>query len=280
MSSGMSIQNDRKCAARPRPALFRALGEADPPAEIEVRGCRLQQVTVFKHDSWAATALYDGEGHRVVCKFNRRQPIFGIPMTWLGRLLARREARMLKLLADEPNVPSGCGSVRVSGRRAPTAVAHQFVPGRSLRRQDVVDAEFFHELDRLMENIHRRGIAYIDLHKRENILVGDDGRPHLIDFQISIRFTRSWPFGWLLKMLQGSDRYHVAKHRYMQFHHQPGTQIQREFLRLPWWIRLHRIMTRPLRKLRRRMLVATGIRTGKGKAHTEAMPEVGIRRAA
>ena len=201
-------------------------------------------------------------------------------MTWLGRLLARREARMLKLLADEPNVPSGCGSVRVRGRKAPTAVAHQFVPGRPLCRDDVIDTEFFHELDRLIQELHRRGIAYVDLHKRENILVGDDGHPHLIDFQISVRLTRRWPLVWLLQMLQGSDCYHLAKHRYMQFQHQPGTRIQREFLSLPWWIRLHRTMTRPFRKMRRRMLVASGIRTGSGKAHSEAMPEIGIRRAA
>lgn len=278
MSTGSLNQKDRRCAGRRRPALFRALGEADPPVEIEVRGCRLQQVTVFKHDSWAATALYHGEGHHIVCKFNRRQPIFGIPMTWLGRSLARREARMLKLLADEPNVPDGCGSVRVSGRKVPTAVAHQFVPGRPLRTPDAVDAEFFQELDRLIQRIHRRRIAYVDLHKQENILVGDDGHPHLIDFQISVRIPRIWPLGGLLRILQASDRYHVAKHEYKQ--HLSEWENSSEFSQRPWWIRLHRTLTIPLRTLRRRLLVATGIRTGAGMAHTEAMPEIGVREAA
>ncbi len=111
---------------------------------------------------------------------------------------------MFKLLADEPNVPDGCGSVRVSGRKAPTAVAHQFVPGHPLRKQDVVDSEFFHKLELLIQNIHRRRIAYVDLHKQENILVGDDGHPHLIDFQISVRIPRIWPLGGLLRILQAS----------------------------------------------------------------------------
>lgn len=273
-------RDDREGAARCRPALFRALGDAEPPLEIEVRGCRLRQVTVFKHDSWAATALYAGEGHRVVCKFNRREPIFGIPMTWLGRALARREARMLKLLAEEHHVPAGCGSVRVNGRKAPTAVAHEYVPGEPLRSQDNVGAGFFDDLERLIESLHQRRIAYVDLHKLENILVGPDGRPWLIDFQISVRLPQVWPLSWLLNMLQESDRYHIAKHRARQPLGQPGLQLAGECVRTPWWIRLHRLLTIPFRTLRRRLLVAVGIRTGKGLAHTEAKPEVGLRKAA
>jgi hypothetical protein len=280
MPTGTLTRDDREGAARCRPALFRALGEADPPLEIEVRGCRLRQVTVFKHDSWAATALYAGEGHGVVCKFNRREPIFGIPMTWLGRALARREARMLKLLADEPHVPAGCGSVRVNGRKAPTAVAHDFVPGRPLRIQDDIAPGFFDELDRLVARLHRRRIAYIDLHKLENILVGADGRPWLIDFQISVRLPHVWPLRWLLRMLQESDRYHCAKHRFRQHHGLDSLKLFRECVKTPWWIRLHRTAAIPFRTLRRRLLVAAGIRTGEGLAHTEAMPEVGLRKAA
>lgn len=278
MATGKLTRDERGSTARFRPALFRALGEADPPLEIEVRGCRLRRVTVFKHDSWAATALYYGEGHRVVCKFNRREPIFGLPMSWLGRALARREAKFLKLLADEPNVPAGCGSVRVNGRKSPTAVAHEFVPGQPLRIQDEVRPEFFQELERVVRELHRRRIAYVDLHKRENILVGEDGWPHLIDFQISARLPRGWPLGWLLRLLQECDRYHVAKHRHNQQHN-----LQKDFKkfrRQPPWIRLHRLLTVPLRNARRRLLVAAGVRTGTGKAHTEAIPEFGLRRAA
>ena len=46
---------------RPRPALFRALGRHDPPSEIEVAGDLYRRSSVFKHDSWAATALYTCE---------------------------------------------------------------------------------------------------------------------------------------------------------------------------------------------------------------------------
>lgn len=280
MLTGTLIRDDRSCAVRRRPALFRALGDADPPAEIEVRGCRLRQVSVFKHDSWAATALYRGEGHCVVCKFNRQEPILGIPMGWLGRLLARREARMLKLLAAEPNVPAGCGAVRVHGRRCVTAVAHEYVPGRPLRRGDRVDVRFFQELDRLIQGIHDLGIAYVDLHKRENILVGADGRPYLIDFQISVRLPRVWPLRGLLRILQESDRYHLAKHRHRQGYSPSGPENSTARPRRPWWISLHRKLAIPFRTLRRRLLVVAGIRAGAGKANSEALPEVAFRDAA
>ena len=40
--------------------------------------------------------------------------------------------------------------------------------------------------------MHARRTVYVDLHKRENIIVSEHGKPCLIDFQISI----CWP-GWL-----------------------------------------------------------------------------------
>ena len=70
---------------------------------------------MLKHDSWAATAVYRGPAGRIVCKFNRQQPIFLFPMRWLGRMLARREASFLLRLADVANVPSLTGDVYVDG---------------------------------------------------------------------------------------------------------------------------------------------------------------------
>lgn len=67
-------------AVRPRPPLFRALGAAEPPAGVRVDGVDYTRVTVFKHDSWAATALYAADEGLITAKFNRIQPIFVVPM--------------------------------------------------------------------------------------------------------------------------------------------------------------------------------------------------------
>ena len=107
---------------RKRPAWLRALGDADPPPTVRVAGRDYGLLTVFKHDSWAATALYaDPEGDRITCKFNRMQPVFVIPMQWLGRILARREARFLQLLAPVALVPDEMGPVAAQGAPPQTA---------------------------------------------------------------------------------------------------------------------------------------------------------------
>lgn len=279
MSSGGVIVGTRKPLAlgRPRPPLFRALGDREPPDRISVAGVPFAWVRTFKHDSWAATALYqDVWGERVVCKFNREQPILGVPMRWLGRLLARRESRMLELLHDEPRVPGLRGPVSVAGRRVQSATAHDYIPGRPLRDGDHVEEEFFAELRRVLDRVHARGIAYVDLHKRENVLVGDDGRPYLIDFQISAKLPRVWPLSTLLWLLQQSDQYHLVKHVYRQRPDLCGPVLAAQAERPPWWIRLHRRAAVPFRRLRRRLLVWLGIRTGRGRAQSEYAPESGV----
>ena len=47
--------------------------------------------------------------------------------------------------------------------------------------------------------------------------------------------------------------------------------------RIPWWIRAHRLFARPVRELRRRMLVRVGVRAGKGRVETEVFAEHALR---
>ena len=54
-------------AARPRPATFRALGAADPPATITLDGETFRRIEILKHDSWAATAVYRSATRTAKC---------------------------------------------------------------------------------------------------------------------------------------------------------------------------------------------------------------------
>lgn len=268
---------------RPRPALLRALGRAEPPEVIEIDGLSYRRVDVFKHDSWAATALYAAGTRRIICKFDRQQSILGLPMRWLGRRLAARERFFLERLADL-NVPAALGPVTAQGRLVPYAVAHEFIPGHALRLGEWVPDTFFPQLARTLAEIHRRGLAYVDLHKRENILVGDDGQPYLIDFQISYAhpqgwWARLWPSRSWLRCLQLSDDYHLLKHYARHRGDQAGVDTLELKRRLPWWLRLHRWFAIPFRALRRRVLVLIGVRSGVGHATSEAAPEIGLRPA-
>lgn len=264
---------------KPRPAFLRALGKMEPPPLIQVDGEAFQLVDVLKHDSWAATAIYQCPTKKIVCKFNRQQSIFGFPMRWLGRWLARREAAHYRRLADLPNVPRLCGPVMVDGVALPYAVAHDYVEGRPLRSDDRLPETFVLELQAVFDEVHRRQMAYVDLHKRENILVGDDGKPYLIDFQVSYMLPEKHGiFGlfkrWFLRQLQSIDRYHLRKHecRLRAAMGDPTAAPSR-----PWWIRLHRLWAVPMRETRRRLLVLLGVRKAKGRATTEDFAEDAVR---
>jgi len=268
---------------RPRLKLLRALGKADPPEEIELNGYPYRRVDILKHDSWAATALYESERGKVVAKFNRRQPIFGFPMHWLGKLLAAREARILKLLDDFPNIPRYSGELTVSGAAQLNAVSHDYVEGHPFERGEGVDDNFFPKLLELVKDIHARDLAYVDLSKRENIIVGDDGQPYLVDFQISILLPgwwpgNSWPVRMLLRLAQGADEYHVFKHFYNSRPDLLTEEQQKIATHRPWLIRAFRRVGNPIRSLRRRLLVLLGVRMGKGRVESEHAPEEGARR--
>jgi len=270
---------------RPRPKLFRALGAHEPPAAVEVEGRAFALGSCLKHDSWAATAVYRCGERRILCKFGRQQPILGVPARWLGRALARREGWFLENLGDLPSVPRSCGPVRVAGAVVDHAVAHDYIGGHPLSRDERVDDRFFPRLHHLLDAMHGRGVAYVDLHKRENIVVGDDGRPWLVDYQICWRSTagrwgRLWPARRVFASLCVADRYHLIKHQLRLRPDQvPGELRDLDRLR-PSLLHWHRLLVGdPFRALRRRILVWMAIRSGAGRAKSEVFPEESVRLA-
>ena len=269
---------------RPRPPMFQALGREAPPVEVEIQGAPYRLVEVLKHDSWAATAIYENAGDRKICKFNRQQPLCGIPMTWLGSILGRHEAALLRCLEGLPNVPLWAGDLFVAGVRVPGAVARSYIPGHPLGHHEWVKDDFFPALEGLLSEMRRRNVAYVDMHKRENIIVADDGRPFLVDFQISVMLPQRWPgnslpMQVLLRLLQRADAYHLLKHYARCRPDLAGFDSQELAARRPWWIRVHRLVAKPLRTARRRLLVALRIRSGRGFASSEHFPEDVVRSA-
>ncbi len=271
---------------KPRPALFRALGHNEPPSIIEVDGQTYHVTQVYKHDSWAATALFanpDDPTDKIICKFNRQQSIFGFPMKWLGRRLANGEKLIMQHMADEPTMAKAFDCVTADGQILTHAAAHVYIEGHPLTPDDRVNDAFFPTLKGVLEKLHAKGIAYVDMNKAENVIVGEDGVPHLIDFQISFVLPswwpgRSWPVRVVLKILQRSDIYHLMKH-WIRYRADQLPEDQRDINQLrPWWIRGWRCIATPFRETRRRLLVLVGIRKGTGKSLTEHAPEDAIQR--
>ena len=153
------------------------------PERITLRDGDYKHLRTWKHDFFAATGLYEGPSGRVVLKLGRTASLLGIPASWIGRLLCDRELDVYQAVDDLAGVP------RCLGRWGQTGLVHIFVEGHPLQQREPVNDEFFPRIERLIGELHRRDIAYVDLEKRENILVDAEGRPCLIDFQISWKWA-------------------------------------------------------------------------------------------
>lgn len=243
-------------AANPRPRFpwLYALPAGVLPAVVFCNGVRYELVRTFKHDFFAATGLYrDPAGGLAVLKLGRRGDVWSFPTDWIGEFLTDREVRHYELLQGLAGVP------RLIGRVGRAGLLHDFVPGAPLDKHSTVSDTFFAELDALVGEIHRRGMAYVDLNKPQNVLLGEDGRPYLIDFQISLHWPavgwRRWgPVRWLLGRFQHGDLYHCAKHK-RRIRPEQMTARDKELVeRVGFWIRLHRTLSGPLRNARRKAL--------------------------
>ncbi len=267
-----------KSKVKPRPKWLKALGLESPPESLQIAGVPHRLRELFKHDSWAATALYENaEGVLRVVKLHRQAPVLGLPLGWLGRRMANNERTLLEQLAGLQGIPALAGPVRVAGPVLRHAVAREYVAGHPLGNREVVSDTFFHDLNRLLEEMHKRRIVYVDLHKRENIIVSERGEPWLIDFQISLTWPAWLPSGPLFRIFARSDQYHLMKHWARCRPDQCGIDSIEMQKRIPWWIRTHRLVARPFRELRRRLLVRLGIRSGKGRVETEVFAEHALR---
>lgn len=238
---------------------------------LEVGGTGYQRSVIFKHDAWAATALYENAHDRIICKFGRTQSLVGLPMRWLGIRMARHERRVMQRLADLPLIPRDLGPVSAEGQVLPCAMARRFIEGSTLIGRTDITPDFLISLHQLLLRVHEREVAYVDMNKPDNVLIGEDGKPHLIDFQISYMLPtrglgRNGLSRWWLKLLQEADLYHLSKH---VRHYAPAGSAPTLRIKPPWFIRLHRFLTVPLRQLRRKWLVRLRVRSGAGRAESE-----------
>lgn len=264
---------------RPRPRWLRALGSEGPPQRLEIAAVPYRLREVFKHDSWAATALYEApSGALRVVKLHRQAAALGLPLAWLGRRLARHETRLLQRLSDLPGIPPlDAPPAGEDGRPLANGVARDYILGAPLGHRQPVGDRFFPALDDLLRRLHDRGVLYIDLHKRENIVVSDRGEPFLIDFQISLIWPRWLPRGPLFQILRRSDLYHLTKHWARCRPDQWSGEGRPAAPPIPWWIHAHRLIARPVREFRRRLLVRLGVRAGQGRVETEHFAEHALR---
>lgn len=203
---------------------YKQLRGKELPATFEHRGVTFTRRSLLKRDFYAAVGIYDRESSeggasnlpgQVLLKVYHTDPLWCLPLGWLGRWLARREIRCYQDLDGIPGIP------RMVGTHGESGLIREFVPGCNLkeyREHTLPDERFYPELHRILADVHARGMSHNDLAKPENVLVTEDGRPVLIDFQIALgpRLPRLPGLRWLarrfLRYMQSVDRYHSRKH--------------------------------------------------------------------
>lgn len=229
---------------------LRALGKRDLPQQFSINNILYRHERTIKHDFFAATGFYLSEaGQRVVLKVGRTEDYAGLPLQWLGRWLCNREMRFYANCQDLPNVP------RLLGKVGPTGLVHAYVEGHPLSRHRPIPDHFFDQLLTLLDALHARNIAYVDTNKPQNILQGDDGRPYLIDFQISFDLTdfgNNFLTRAILRRLQKEDRYHILKHKRKLRPDLLNEQEKAAAGKVSWFIKAHRFITKPYFLIRRR----------------------------
>lgn len=143
---------------------------------------------------------------------------------WLGRRLARREARALRHLEGVPGVPK-----LVLWERG--VLLRSWVEGLPMQLSRPRDPAYFRRAQRLLRQLHRRRLSHNDLAKEPNWLVGPDGRPALVDFQLA-RISRRR--GVWFRMLAREDLRHLLKHK-RTYCPERLTPRERSILASPSW---------------------------------------------
>jgi hypothetical protein len=127
-----------------------------------------------------------------------------------GRPTLRREARAYRRLAGLEGIP------RCLGFEGPDALVLERSPGRPLSEWTPTDpppGEVWARLQRLLERIHGRGVAIVDLH-RSNVIVSTGGEVAIVDFALAMTGrTDAAPAGALRRAAMRLDRHGLARMR-------------------------------------------------------------------
>ena len=141
-----------------------------------------------------------GDRKLVVKDFKRSDFLFRL---LVAPILIRREFGALRNLVGVEGVP------QLVGRLDRYSLAMEHVPGVSLDRIEPgsLDNGFYANLRKAIDDMHARGVAHCDLRSRGNVMLGDDGRPYMVDFAACVFRGRGINpfFKWLFRQFVRAD---------------------------------------------------------------------------
>lgn len=227
--------------------------EPQLPSSLTIDAIDYRLEKVLKEDFFSVNALYRASGgKRQVLKLSDFRFVFGFLFRPLAALMSRHEYRIYRRVEDIEGIPA------LGPRFGRRGYFHEFIAGKTLAEWDrntALPAEFFDRLGHTLQALHQRRIFYADLDKRGNIIVGEDGKPWLIDFQICMHFrTREDPDNFINRLfdrLIREDIYHLYKQK-RRFQPQAMTDEERRLAqRSRGGQRFNRWIGNPFRRVKR-----------------------------
>ena len=155
---------------------------------------------LLKKDVFGLTELVMTDAGPIV---RRVSGVAAFPVRWLARRLLAREARSLAVLGDVAGIPE---LLRTDGR----TLERRYVDGVPMQMGKPSDPAYFNAAMGLLRRLHRRGVVHNDLAKEPNFLLTTDGKPVIIDFQLSWFAPQR---GRLFRILAREDIRHLLKHK-------------------------------------------------------------------
>lgn len=200
----------------------------DYPKEAVIDGKTYHFERILREHFFSLNVLYrNSGGKRYVLKLCACRFVLGLPVRLPARLMSQQEYHIYSMLADLEGVP------KLGPRYGRCGHFHEYVEGTALHELPA-DAElpedFFDRLRALFDQVHSRRIVYLDLDRKGNIILSDDGRPYLVDFQacLHLKVRGGWLgrfSAWLFDTLAPQAIYHIYKHKK---HFQPHLMTDEE----------------------------------------------------
>lgn len=145
------------------------------------------EIRIISKGRWGNADLYQfksGGKTWVVKDFLPCPPV--IRKTW-GRFMVQREFKALSTLKGIDGIPA---DPFLMDR---FALCYRFVPGEILKDTppEMISDDYFYELEELVRTMHRRNMVHLDIRNQRNILVTQDAKPVILDFQSSLNLENT-----------------------------------------------------------------------------------------
>ena len=142
-------------------------------------------LTVLNKGKWgnAEVFLYNSPVGKWVLKDFAGRP--WLVRNTIGRYMIKKEMGALSKLAGIAGIPDDVFKLDSY------CVCYRYVEGQTLRDcREALSADFFLRLEELVRCMHEKGLAHLDLRYRRNILVTNEMRPAIIDFQSGVHLDK------------------------------------------------------------------------------------------